>query len=72
MDNLFDLKNSLFRRGTGSELRSPTQWGPYGYREALVQRATSLRDRPVWGVGRLVEECRSKEAAQRAEERAGV
>jgi hypothetical protein len=43
MDNLYDLKNSLFRRGTGSELRSPTQWGPYGSREALVQRATSQR-----------------------------
>jgi hypothetical protein len=28
MDNLFDLKNSLFRRATGSELRSPTQWAP--------------------------------------------
>jgi hypothetical protein len=28
MDNLYDLKNSLFRRATGSELRSPTQWAP--------------------------------------------
>jgi hypothetical protein len=26
MANLYDLKNSLFRRATGSELRSPTQW----------------------------------------------
>jgi hypothetical protein len=28
MDNLFDLKNSLFRRGTGPELRFLTQWAP--------------------------------------------
>ena len=43
MANLYELKNSLFRRATGSELRSPTQWDPYGSREALVQRATSQR-----------------------------
>ena len=42
MDNLYALKNSLFRRATGSELRSPTQWASMA-REALVQRATLQR-----------------------------
>jgi hypothetical protein len=28
MANLYDLENSLSRRGTGPELRSPTPWAP--------------------------------------------
>jgi hypothetical protein len=38
MDNLYDLKNSLFRRGTHSELRSPTQWAPIALLEPLCYR----------------------------------
>jgi hypothetical protein len=43
MANLYDLKNSLSRRATGSELRSPTPWPPYDYREVLMQWAISQR-----------------------------
>jgi hypothetical protein len=35
MDNLYDLKNSLFRHAKGSELRSPTQWDPMAIGEPL-------------------------------------
>jgi hypothetical protein len=46
MDNLYDLKNSLFRRATGSELRSPTPWAPMALGKPLCN-------------GLLLKECRS-------------